>query len=469
VFLLLTLVSATSGGVYTAPPGDTDPTWSPDTEQIAFRTNRDGGGVKAVAAIGGAEAWIVHGQVSAYAIAPDWSTIAYVIGDELVVSQLDGSERRVVAVVTNRTGIPAWAPDSRRLAFTGSDGWLYVVDVNDEEPMSRLALGFDPAWSPDGSRIAYAAGAIGSFPASGVHVMNDDGTSDRNLAPGDPRPMSDPAWSSDGDRVAFLTQWKGNYVVVAELSAGPQPTIYHLQGSGPFAWTPDARAIVYTKVQGDKSGLAELNLATRRERMLLAPTLEGRYADDIEPTFAPDGIRLAFSGGRECRDRRGISVVSTDDRSRAIRVSNDCRVVGTAKDDTLRGTRLADVLVGLSGDDRLLALDALYVGDSLRGGPGDDILVGASRSDVLEGGPGQDRLYGGPSGDTLVGGPGRDRLSGSGGKDLIRAADGFRDVISCGADAPPALGLEDPHDEVFADAFDRLSSDCEVVHLVGYP
>jgi hypothetical protein len=122
---------------------------------------------------------------------------------------------------------------------------------------------------------------------------------------------------------------------------------------------------------------------------------------------------------------------------------------------------LADVLVGLGGDDHLFALDPAYAGDALLGGPGDDVLSGGFRQDDLSGGPGEDKLYGGPSGDRLVGGPGRDRLSGQGGRDLIYAADGQRDRVICGTN----LGRATPErDDAFVDRFDVVAPDCEYVN-----
>jgi len=63
---------------------------------------------------------------------------------------------------------------------------------------------------------------------------------------------------------------------------------------------------------------------------------------------------------------------------------------------TLRGGPGDDVLVGGGGDDKLL------------GGPGDDALTGRGGDDALYGGPGNDRLFGGSDVDTCNGGPGRD-------------------------------------------------------------
>lgn len=86
-------------------------------------------------------------------------------------------------------------------------------------------------------------------------------------------------------------------------------------------------------------------------------------------------------------------------------------IVGTAQADELQGTEGADVIAGLGGD------------DTIDGRGGDDVLCGDKGADLLHGGAGDDRVYGGRNGlravpdeppdnvgDTLEGGPGDDLL-----------------------------------------------------------
>lgn len=71
---------------------------------------------------------------------------------------------------------------------------------------------------------------------------------------------------------------------------------------------------------------------------------------------------------------------------------------------------------GGPGDDRLVGGAAA---DKILGGPGSDALIGRKGDDWLFGGPGHDRLYGGPGSDQLRGGPGRDRLFGGPGENVL--------------------------------------------------
>jgi Ca2+-binding RTX toxin-like protein len=74
---------------------------------------------------------------------------------------------------------------------------------------------------------------------------------------------------------------------------------------------------------------------------------------------------------------------------------------------TLRGGPGDDRLVGGANSDKLV------------GGSGNDTLVGRALHDALFGGPGDDRLYGGSGSDVLNGGPGEDQLFGGSGNNLL--------------------------------------------------
>lgn len=75
---------------------------------------------------------------------------------------------------------------------------------------------------------------------------------------------------------------------------------------------------------------------------------------------------------------------------------------------TMRGGAGDDRLVGGGGPDKLV------------GGNGDDRLIGWRGPDLLYGGPGSDTLIGGQGGDILRGGPGTDTLAGGPGSNKVR-------------------------------------------------
>jgi Ca2+-binding RTX toxin-like protein len=70
------------------------------------------------------------------------------------------------------------------------------------------------------------------------------------------------------------------------------------------------------------------------------------------------------------------------------------------------------------GDDRVSIAKEISVPVTMRGGHGDDVLIGGGDRDRLVGGTGEDRLIGRGGDDWLFGGPGNDRLSGQRGNDI---------------------------------------------------
>jgi hypothetical protein len=76
-------------------------------------------------------------------------------------------------------------------------------------------------------------------------------------------------------------------------------------------------------------------------------------------------------------------------------------------------------------DDKVRVANAVKVPVTMRGGPGNDLLVGGSGPDKLIGGDGDDRLLGWRGDDLLYGGPGDDVLLGGSGNDLLRGGPGM--------------------------------------------
>ena len=92
-------------------------------------------------------------------------------------------------------------------------------------------------------------------------------------------------------------------------------------------------------------------------------------------------------------------------------------IIGTTGDDTLEGTREAELFCGLAGNDRII------------GRGGNDVILGQGDNDFLTGGNGNDKIIGGLGDDFLKGEAGNDRLNGGGGRDVCKGGPG-RDSIS---------------------------------------
>jgi hypothetical protein len=437
------LAGTVSAGSYTPPPGDCCPQWSPHGTQIVFETIRGPAApapTVGVVAPSVAQEHFVPG-IPVGTRSPDWTHVAAVddtnAAEALTVWNVDGTGKRVLAP---HAGDFAWAPDSKRIAFVDAGGALAVIGVDGTglrtvvpKPVSHLA------WAPDGQWLAYDTGTS----HSSVHVVRPDGSGHANIAAVSPNGNFAPIWSPDSKTLAFWTS-NGSGVALTVERIGSASRSFAIAGAatdGEIVWAPNGRTVY----GWGRAGLVGITMGTGKRSIL---------AGIDTAAFSPNGKEIAYVEGGECRDRDGIYVAAADGTNRR-RLTNSCRVVGTAGPDVLHGS-FSQVVLGLGGNDTLYADDTGYFfqGDTLIGGPGNDRLIGGYGRDILLGGPGNDVLSGGPSADVLNGGPGRDTIDGGGGDDTIYARDGQRDTITCGKG----------RDTVSADKIDVVASDCEIVH-----
>ena len=143
----------------------------------------------------------------------------------------------------------------------------------------------------------------------------------------------------------------------------------------------------------------------------------------------PDG-RLVAAGGSRTAGDRDFALARYLSANEQPPLPPTCggvsaTTLGTAGHDTLRGTRLMDVILGSAGNDTIRGLGG---NDILCGGPGRDVLIGDDGDDKLFGGPGRDILMGKDGGDKLFGGRGKDQLFGGKGRDRL---DGNRGNDDC--------------------------------------
>lgn len=455
---LITLAAAGSAGAGISippPPGDTQPAWSPDGSVIVFLSERDGLSLRVLNADGSDEhrlPWLPANAT--YAFSPDWSHVAAFESGQVVVERLDGSDRLSLGPAAYVTK-PSWSPDGTRVVFLAPSAVPNAADVVvariDGSETRRIAQGRDPVWSPVADRIAYVSG---DYEETQLHVIQADGNGDTAITP-NTTPWTRPVWSPDGTRIAASHSTPDGRSRTVEIlrADGTRLESIPVYVFSDMAWSPRGDAIALTA----SDGVVTIDLGSHRRRRLTS-----FFAGEV--AWSPDGGQLAVSAGGECRNRNGIYRVALD-RPRPLRLTNDCRILGTAGDDVLSGTPLADVLLGEGGNDTLKAVWGDWTGDTLEGGPGKDLLLGSFRSDTLDGGPGADILRGGPTADRLVGGPGRDVLQGQGGRDAIFARDGWRDRVSCGTNVGRTTGPEG--DVAYVDRFDRVARDCEYVYRPG--
>lgn len=125
-----------------------------------------------------------------------------------------------------------------------------------------------------------------------------------------------------------------------------------------------------------------------------------------------DGDRAVADATVDGNDLLDVDVVDYSARSEPLHLAS--RVLGgTGEEDTLLGP---DEVIGGSGDDHFIS-DGMQL---LRGGPGDDTLIGNQVKDNIYGGSGNDMIRGEAGEDSLYGGDGNDVVEGGAGNDFIQ-------------------------------------------------
>ena len=265
---------------------DSTPAFSPDGQQIAFRSDRSGGGIFVMGATG-----------------------------ESVLRLTDFGYN------------PVWSPDGRRILFATERVWttplgrgqiseLWVVDV-DSGDARKISDGdaVQPSWSPNGHRIAY----WGLPPNSGqrdIWTVRADGS--------DPVPVTNdsfldwnPVWSPDGqylffssDRGGSLNLWR---VPIDEVSGqvfgNPEPLTTPSRWSGLLSVSQAGDSVVFTALDR-QSQIEKVELDPVEEKVLRPPTPVTRRT--VAATFlflSPDGEWLAYGSSRPQED---IYLMRTD-------------------------------------------------------------------------------------------------------------------------------------------------------------
>ncbi len=265
------------------------------------------------------------------------------------------------------TGEELWlrnAPASYtgRIVFTSfrdGNAEIYVMDArgrNQERLTNHRAYDGDPDWSPDGTKIAFVSNRDGA--RFQIYVMDIHGKNPIRLTDGHGSKF-DPDWSPDGGKIAFsVSDWVKNHIAVMDADGNREK----LKDQARYpSWSPDGKQIAFAQ-----RGEIYVIGVDGRGRKRVKHDLEHK----LNPSFSPNGRRIAYEGHPHHEEFHHIFVVGADGRN-PVRLTHheeyhsgpawspDGQVIAYS---VLDGIRLDGILpVNFRGTIHLMASDGIYI------------------------------------------------------------------------------------------------------------
>ena len=297
---------------------ESDLAFAPDGERIYF--SRPEQGTSAIWQIGtlGGQARKVIASGHSAAPSPDGRVLAYIVPEQqpgneaLVVSALDGSEKRVLAqhIPWFPRVRPAWASDGHRIAYIRAGLFapanLFVVDRRDgrERQVTRFTragqtLG-TPVWLPDDRHLvaSYAAYSRTQSAPDLAVVDAEDGSISRVTTTIDDG-FTAPSLSADGSRLIATAGGQRREVWRVSLKstdadANGRTAVRLIDATQDPLWTfvtRDGRTLLFNSPASGSRNLWVMPLdgtATPRQITAVAGDAIGHSS------LSPDGMRVAF-------------------------------------------------------------------------------------------------------------------------------------------------------------------------------
>lgn len=144
-----------------------------------------------------------------------------------------------------------------------------------------------------------------------IWSIDSDGANLTRVSRGTGRALS-PTWSGDGSRIAFNEMRDyGGVIILQNVATGARQTVPRPTGGGQAmtpAISPDGTTMIYAMSSERGTDLFAVDIA--RMCCVRSLTATGKLADNMNPTYSPDGRRVAFMSTRPGRGQ--IYVMDAD-------------------------------------------------------------------------------------------------------------------------------------------------------------
>jgi serine/threonine protein kinase len=300
-------------------PDDTQPAFSPDGERIAFRSEREGGGIFVMDATGESTKRLTHfGYNPAWS--PDAKEIACAEQSTLFPTVRDGTgglwvvnvgtgEKRSITDGDKAPAQPNWSPNGQTIAYwsrsegRGRDIW--TIPAGGGQPVlviSDGSMNWNPVWSTSGNHLYFLSDRGGSMNLWLVPIDQQTGK-----VHGQPQQVTTPSRygahlciSADGRALAYVEVI--NRVNLQRVEFDPEKEML----TGQPVWiTQDSRLATYPNLSPDGEWIVFDAQGEKQEDLYLIRrdgTDRRQLTDDVYrdrgPRWAPDGEQIAFFSDR---------------------------------------------------------------------------------------------------------------------------------------------------------------------------
>ena len=304
---------------------DTQPTFSPDGERIAFRSDRDRGGIFVMGATGESvkrltdfgyhPAWSPDGREIVYCTHniedPNDRTLER--SDIWIVNVASGETRQLTGETIGDAAQPQWSPHGGRIAYwsrrKGGQRDLFTIPASGGTPIpvtDDAAFDWNPVWSPDGKFLYFASDRGGQMNLWRIPIEENTG---KVTGPAESLTTPSPyaqhlSFSRDGHRAVYVSEVSSKNILkagfnpdTAVLTGRPIPVTQGFKHTSQPNLSPDGQWFVYS-TQGEQQ---EDLFIIDKDGASAPRQLTDDHFKDRHPRWSPDGQRIVFYSDRSGR------------------------------------------------------------------------------------------------------------------------------------------------------------------------
>ncbi len=297
---------------------DSQPAFSPDGERIAFRSERDGGGVYVMKANGESPV-----RVSDFGYSPSWSSDSgqIVVGTEKIPQPSTRPTKSQLWLIDLKSGQrqrisegdalqPACSPHQKRIAYWsrpdryGQREHIWTIPITGGEPVAVTdgsSTDLNPVWSPDGKYLYFSSNRGGSSNIWRVAIEEDTG-----VVSGTPEAVTSMGATTSVLYLSFSRTGQLAYSAQTEIRNLRRVSFNPTHGAfgKPVAVTEGSLQLWFPDVSPDGEWLTAYSMGQQRHIYIMRT--DGSNQRDLTPDnyrhawprWSPDGQRIAFTSRR---------------------------------------------------------------------------------------------------------------------------------------------------------------------------